>query len=85
IDAYDLVMLQDDRHYFPPYDAVPIARGATLLRYPDLRQAIEELADRISISDMRHMNRAVDSEHQDAATVARAFLSSLERDQRSKG
>ena len=37
IDAYDLAMLQDDRHYFPPYDAVPVARGATLLRYPEVR------------------------------------------------
>lgn len=85
IDAYGLAMLQDNRHYFPPYDAVPVARRATLLRYPDFRQAIEELAGRISIGDMRRMNRAVDSEHQDATSVARVFLSSLERDQRSKG
>ena len=85
IDAYGLVMLQDDRRYFPPYDAVPVARSATLLKYPEVRQAIEALAGRVSIDDMRRMNRAVDSEHQDAAAVARAFLTSLERDRRSKG
>jgi osmoprotectant transport system permease protein len=85
IDAFDLAMLRDDRHYFPPYDAVPVARSTTLLRYPDFRKAIEELAGRISLADMRRMNRAVDFEHQDAAAVARAFLTSLERDRRSKG
>ncbi len=85
IDAYGFVMLQDDRHYFPPYDAVPVARRAMLLRYPGARSAIESLGGRITIQDMRHMNRAVDSEHQDPAAVARAFLGSLERNQRSKG
>jgi osmoprotectant transport system permease protein len=85
INAYDLVMLQDDRHYFPPYDAVPVARSATLLRYPECRQAIEALGGRLSIADMRRMNRAVDSEHQDAAAVARAFLASLEHLHPSKG
>jgi glycine betaine/choline ABC-type transport system substrate-binding protein len=84
IDAYGLTMLEDDRHYFPPYDAVPVARSSTLLRYPDARQAIEQLAGRISIGDMRRMNRAVDSDHQDAAAVARAFLASLEHQPASK-
>jgi glycine betaine/choline ABC-type transport system substrate-binding protein len=78
-------MLQDNRHYFPPYDAIPVARSSTLLRYPDCRKAIEALAGRISIADMRRMNRAVDSEHQDATAVARAFLVSLEHERRSKG
>jgi len=85
IDAYGLTMLQDNRHYFPPYDAVPLARRSTLLRYPGVRAAVEGLAGRISIADMRRMNRAVDSEHQDAAAVARAFLASLERERGSKG
>jgi osmoprotectant transport system permease protein len=85
IDAYGLTMLEDDRHYFPPYDAVPVARSATLLRYPDVRQALDALAGRISMADMRRMNRAVDSEHQDAAAVARRFLASLEQDRKSKG
>jgi len=85
IDAYGLTMLEDNRHYFPPYDAIPVARSAALLRYPGVRPAIEELAGRISLADMRRMNRAVDSDHQDAAAVARAFLGSLERERRSKG
>jgi osmoprotectant transport system substrate-binding protein/osmoprotectant transport system permease protein len=85
VDAYDLVQLRDDRRYFPPYDAVPVARSAALLRYPDFRRALEELAGRITIADMRRMNRAVDSERQDPAAVVGAFLASLERNRRSKG
>ena len=58
-------MLEDNRHYFPPYDAAPVARRATLLRYPEVRAALEGLAGRITIDDMRRMNHAVDAERQD--------------------
>ena len=53
IQAYDLVMLEDNRHYFPPYDAVPVARRETLLRHPEVREALERLGGRITIEDMR--------------------------------
>ena len=85
VDAYGLVMLQDNRRYFPPYDAVPVARRATLLRYPGVRIALESLAGRITIDDMRRMNRAVDSDRQDPVDVARAFLARLEHGRPSKG
>lgn len=77
IAAYDLVMLQDDRQYFPPYDAVPVARRAMLLRHPEVRRAIASLAGRVSMGDMRRMNYAVDAQHQDPAAVVRRFLSRL--------
>src|SRR4029077_5371883 len=41
IRALDLVQLEDTRHYFPPYDAAPVARAATLLKYPQIRIALE--------------------------------------------
>jgi osmoprotectant transport system permease protein len=85
IQAYDLVMLQDNRHYFPPYAAVPVARRETLLRYPQAREALEKLAGRITIEDMRRMNHAVDAEHADPSAVARDFLARLERERPSKG
>jgi osmoprotectant transport system substrate-binding protein len=72
--ARDLVELQDDKHYFPPYDAVPIARSETLARYPEARAALLELAGKINDQEMRKMNYAVDGEHRDAADVARDFL-----------
>jgi len=78
IAAYDLVMLDDNRHYFPPYDAVPVARAAALLNQPAIRDALDGLAGRISIEDMRRMNQAVDGARQDPAAVAAAFLARLE-------
>jgi osmoprotectant transport system substrate-binding protein len=73
IDALGLVALADDRHYFPPYDAVPIVRQSTLAQFPELRAALSDLAGKLSASDIRRMNYAVDAQHQDAAAVIRAF------------
>ena len=66
--------LEDNRRYFPPYDAVPVARAATLLRYPQVRKALEGLAGRISAADMREMNHAADAQHENPADIARRFL-----------
>ena len=85
ISAYDLVMLEDNRRYFPPYDAVPVARSATLLRHPAVRAAVERLAGRITVANMRAMNQAVDAGRQDPAAVAKDFLARLERERPSKG
>lgn len=74
IDAYGLTMLEDDRHYFPPYDAAIVARSSVLLAHPEVKEALASLSGRISVADMRRMNRAVDADHRDAADVARAFL-----------
>jgi osmoprotectant transport system substrate-binding protein len=73
IDALGLVALVDDRHYFPPYDAVPIVRQTTLAKFPQLRAALADLAGKLSASDVRRLNYAVDAQHQDAAAVVRAF------------
>jgi osmoprotectant transport system permease protein len=74
IDAYGFTMLIDDRHYFPPYDAAIVARSSLLLAYPDVRDALARLSGRITVSDMRRMNRAVDADHRDPRDVARRFL-----------
>jgi osmoprotectant transport system substrate-binding protein len=73
IDALNLVALEDDRHYFPRYDAVPIIRKSTLDRFPQLRATLKELGGKISESDIRKMNYAVDVLHQDAVGVVREF------------
>jgi len=74
IAALGLVVLEDDRHYFPPYDAVPIARPELFGRVPEARSAFGHLASRITAADMRQMNFAVDGEKQDAVAVVRRFL-----------
>jgi len=74
IAALDLFPLEDNRRYFPPYDAVPVARAETLLRHPEVRHALETLAGRISADDMRAMNNAADARREDPAAIARDFL-----------
>jgi osmoprotectant transport system permease protein len=74
IKGLDLFRLEDTRHYFPPYDAAPVASSATLLRYPRVRQALEALAGRIAAPDMQAMNYAADALHEDPAEIARRFL-----------
>lgn len=73
IDALGLVALQDDRHYFPPYDAVPIVRQAALQKFPQLRAALADLAGKITVEEMRHLNRQVDADQRDVAVVVREF------------
>ena len=75
IDALHLFALEDDRHYFPPYDAVPVLREEVARKHPDVRKAFAALSGKITESDMRRMNYQVDGEHRDVATVVREFLS----------
>jgi osmoprotectant transport system substrate-binding protein len=73
IDALGFVPLQDDRHYFPPYDAVPVVREASLERFPQLRAALRDLAGKITEADMRNLNKQVDADQRDVVTVVREF------------
>jgi len=72
--ARDLVVLEDDLNYFPPYEAVAVVRSETLARHPEVRTALAQLAGKIDDAAMRRMNYAVDGEHRDAAVVVREFL-----------
>jgi len=74
IKGLDLFQLEDNRHYFPPYDAAAVARTETLLRYPNVRTALERLSGRVSAADMRAMNYAADVEHRDVPVIVREFL-----------
>ncbi len=74
IPALDLFVLDDDKHYFPPYEAVPIIRQETLTRHPEVKQALDDLAGKISNEEMRQLNYAVDGQHQDVKQVVREFL-----------
>src|ERR1019366_9420674 len=74
IAALGFVVLEDDKHYFSPYDAVPIVRPQVFQECPQARAAFDRLGGRISAEDMRQMNYAVDGEKKDAAEVVREFL-----------
>ena len=76
IRAFDFLALQDDRHYFPPYDAVPLVREDSLERWPQIGVAMQRLAGKVSAEEMRSMNLAVDAQHRDVAEVVRQFRAS---------
>ena len=75
IPALDLSVLEDDKHYFPPYEAVPIVRQQTLAQHPELKPALEALAGKISDAEMRQLNYAVDGQKRDVKEVVKEFLS----------
>ena len=77
IKALGLVVLEDDRHYFPPYDAVPIVNPALWQKCTNAQSAFASLAGSINAEQMRAMNYAVDGEKKDAADVAREFLRNI--------
>jgi osmoprotectant transport system substrate-binding protein len=73
IKAFQLTVLQDDKHYFPPYQAIPLVRQEALDRWPQLRRAFADLGGKITAEEMQTMNEAVDGEHRDPAQVVREF------------
>ena len=76
IPALDLVALEDDRHYFPPYEAVAVVREQTLQQHPEIAGVLADLGGKISDEQMQKMNYAVDAQHRDAQDVVREFLRS---------
>jgi osmoprotectant transport system substrate-binding protein len=73
IRALGFVVLADDRHFFPPYEAVPLVREDSLARHPEIQTAMDRLAGTVSAEEVQAMNDAVDRQHQDVTAVVRAF------------
>jgi osmoprotectant transport system substrate-binding protein len=73
IRSLGFTVLEDDRHYFPPYDAVPLFRDDSLQLHPEIQTAMDRLAGKVSAAEMQTMNDAVDGRHEDAAEVVRRF------------
>jgi osmoprotectant transport system substrate-binding protein len=76
IESLKLFVLNDDKHYFPPYDAVPLVRQEVLQKHPNLRQVLAGLGNKISDEEMRHLNYLVDGERQDVKQTVQTFLAS---------
>lgn len=76
IQALGFVVLEDDKHYFPPYEAVPLMREDSLRRSPAIQTAMDKLAGKVSAQEIRKMNNAVDGEHRDVSAVVREFRKS---------
>jgi osmoprotectant transport system substrate-binding protein len=76
IESLKLVVLADDRHYFPPYEAAPVVRRATLDAHPELAAAIAKLGGAISLEAIRRANYAVDGQHRNPSAVVKELRGS---------
>ena len=74
ITQYHLKMLQDDRHFFPPYQGAPLMKESFAKRNPRVVAALNKLAGKITTKEMQHMNYEVTVKKKSAATVARQYL-----------
>jgi osmoprotectant transport system permease protein len=77
IKAFDLRILEDDRHAIPPYDAIILVSSRLRAGHPEVVNALRDLAGTIDANEMRRMNQQVDQEGKDPGAVARAFVESL--------
>ncbi|WP_095159563.1 glycine betaine ABC transporter substrate-binding protein [Pseudomonas sp. Irchel 3E13] len=75
LSAFDLKLLEDDRHYFPDYTAAPVVRKELLDAHPQLAGLLKPLAEQLDDETMRQLNAKVDVEHQSPGKVADEFLS----------
>ena len=76
IATLDLFQLADDRHYFPPYEAVYLVRQDSLARVPALREVLAKLANAISTDEMRRLNYEIDGNKHDPKEVVKEWLGS---------
>jgi osmoprotectant transport system substrate-binding protein len=74
IQVLDLVILEDDRRYFPPYDAAAVVRQKTLERFPELQGVLNELGGRFTEAEMQKANVRIDGEHEPITQVAQGML-----------
>ncbi|UXR48072.1 osmoprotectant ABC transporter substrate-binding protein [Staphylococcus simulans] len=74
IAAYDLKVLKDDRKFFPPYDASPVAKKDLLKKHPEINTALKKLEGKISTEEMQHLNYEADGQGKEPAVVAEEFL-----------
>lgn len=83
IEAYDLVVLEDDKNFFPPYEAAPLMNGSTLAQYPEVQDILNLLAGQIPDSVMVQLNYQVDHDKTDPKIVASEFVRSLGYDDKT--
>ncbi|MNJ33726.1 Glycine betaine/carnitine/choline-binding protein OpuCC precursor [compost metagenome] len=74
LSAFDLKLLEDDKHYFPDYTAAPVVRKEILDAHPQLATLLKPLAEQLDDQTMRELNAKVDVEHQSPGKVAAEYL-----------
>lgn len=76
IKEFNLIILEDDKHYFPAYNAAPVVREESLEKNEELADQLNELSSRLNSETLIQLNYLVDVEHKDVAEVAREWLTS---------
>jgi osmoprotectant transport system substrate-binding protein len=74
------VVLEDDRHAFPSYEACFVARDDVLAKFPGLQSCLERLSNSLNEETMRQLNRQVDIDHVPVVRVVANFLSRLDKE-----
>lgn len=74
IQSYDLVVLKDDLHFFPPYDASAVADNQLLKARPEIRKLLQRMKGQISTEQMQKLNYEVDNNLKEPAVVAEDYL-----------
>nr|WP_325922054.1 osmoprotectant ABC transporter substrate-binding protein [Kurthia gibsonii] len=74
ISSYDLVVLEDDLKFFPPYDCSPLATNELLKTHPEVKKILEKLVDKVSTEEMQKLNYESDNNLLEPAVVAQRFL-----------
>jgi glycine betaine/choline ABC-type transport system substrate-binding protein len=74
LSSKPFVVLEDDKHYFPPYQAAIVVRSASLEKFPGLRESLASLTGKISTAKMREMNDQLDAKHTPIKKIAGEFI-----------
>ena len=74
IEDFGFITLEDDKSYFPIYNPAPVVREEVLKRYPEIRNILKPLSERLTTDEMRKLNAMVDIEHQKISEVAMDWL-----------
>lgn len=76
LERYDLVVLEDDRDFFPPYYAAPVVRGEVLRQHPEVAKALDLLAGSLTDAEVQKLNYRIEEGKESFRDVARSFLES---------
>ncbi|MCQ6264067.1 osmoprotectant ABC transporter substrate-binding protein [Fictibacillus sp. WQ 8-8] len=74
LKSYNLKVLKDDKKFFPPYDASPVARNEVLQKHPEIKKILQKLQGKIDTEKMQELNYEGDGKMKEPATVAKEFL-----------
>ena len=77
ISALDLVILEDDRKFFPPYDGALVVRNAVLEAYPEIREAVQPLIGQVTNEVIQRYNQLVDVDYNEIADAARQLIDEI--------